>query len=584
MSRVKNNIDHLKEKIASLETELINTKHEYQHFVEKTNEMLKNLNKQDESIEIKRVARDITLLKKTKEELIKAKDIAERSLDVKRRFLTNMSHEIRNLMNGIIGMIELLATTKLDKNQSDYVKIINNSSQTLLNILNDILDLSKIEAKKMKLRLNPLQLVKTIEKVYSLFSQQASSKNNNLYYHIDKKLPNWILGDETRLIQIISNLISNAIKFSKDKGNINLSVDLLEKRKEQLFLKVSIKDSGIGISKNDQQSLFQNFHQIDTCSSKNYSGTGLGLAISSELVKYMNGEIDVISTPGLGSTFWFTFQTKEISENQIEISTHDNPFSKQFTSQQPSILLVDDNDINRKVASGIMIKFGCKVQEAFDGFHAIEKAKLVNFDLIFMDIQMPKMDGITTMRKIKKLKNHSTTPIIAMTAYAMEEDSTRFIKAGLDDYLAKPINAQSIINKIQQWVNFKPWGVSSDAIIEKGDYLVINQNTLNQFAKIGGQEFIKEILTDFEKEAQKLIVDIEKYLKKREYKKMQEKLHTLKGNAGTLGVEKLAKQTSIIDFEIKENNFEKLANEVRQLSLLFHEFKKNSQNLLTTNS
>ncbi|MEO1254047.1 MAG: PAS domain S-box protein, partial [Bacteroidota bacterium] len=251
------------------------------------------INKEDGNVEVEGVARDITPLKKTNEELIRAKDVAERSLKIKERFLANMSHEIRTPMNGIIGMIDLLASTRLDGEQSEYVKTINKSSQTLLNILNDILDLSKIEAGKMDLRLEPVQLVKTIEKVYDLFSQQASSKNNNLYYHIDDQIPEWIQGDETRLIQVLSNLTSNAIKFSEDKGNINMSIRLIKKRGKQLVFKVSIKDSGIGITESDQKSLFQSFHQLDNSSSKNFGGTGLGLAISRELVKSMQGDIGV---------------------------------------------------------------------------------------------------------------------------------------------------------------------------------------------------------------------------------------------------------------------------------------------------
>ena len=538
--------------------------------------------REDGNTEIEGVARDITPLKKTNEELVRAKDVAERSLKIKERFLANMSHEIRTPMNGIIGMIDLLASTRLDREQSEYVKTINKSSQTLLNILNDILDLSKIEAGKMDLRLEPVQLVKTIEKVYDLFSQQAHSKDNNLYYHIDDQIPEWILGDETRLIQVLSNLTSNAIKFSEDKGNINMSIRLLKKRGKQLVFKVSIKDSGIGITEEDQKSLFQSFHQLDNSSSKNFGGTGLGLAISRELVKSMQGDIDVVSTPGLGSTFWFTFMAEEIAVDQVETSQPDVPFSKQFTGKQPSILLVDDNDVNRKVATSIMKKSGCKIQEAYDGFHAIEKVHSTHFDLIFMDIQMPKMDGIKATEEIRKLKHGEKTPIIAMTAYSMEEDRERFLKAGLDDYLAKPIKADMLIEKIKRWVDFKPIEVSIDSIVEKTEDLVINQNTLNQLAKFGGQELIEATLLEFEQEAEELVTNTEKYLIKKAFEKMQGELHTLKGNAGTLGVEKLSKQAAYVEKQLKENKFEELDQGVQHLKVLFHEFKESSQNLLVT--
>ncbi|WP_420318169.1 PAS domain S-box protein [Ekhidna sp.] len=541
------------------------------------------INKDDGTAEIEGVARDVSQLKKTNEELKRAKEMAERSLKIKERFLANMSHEIRTPMNGIIGMIDLLASTSLDGEQSEYVKTINKSSQTLLNILNDILDLSKIEAGKMDLRLQPVHLVKTIEKVYDLFSQQASSKDNNLYYHIDENIPEWILGDETRLIQVLSNLTSNAIKFSENKGNINMSIRLVKKRGKQYVFKVSIKDSGIGISEEDQKSLFQSFHQLDNSSSKNFGGTGLGLAISRELVKSMKGDIGVVSTPGLGSTFWFTFMAEEVSADEVKETKPDKPFTKEFTGKQPKILLVDDNDVNRKVASSIMIKSGCHVEEAFDGFHAIEKVSNQNYDLIFMDIQMPKMDGLKATQEVRKLKYGGNTPIIAMTAYSMEEDRERFLKAGLDDYLAKPIKAEMLIDKIKKWVDFKPIEVSIDAIIEKAEELAINQNTLNQLAKFGGQELIEATLVDFEEEAEELVAKTESFLQSKDYEKMKGELHTLKGNAGTLGVEKLSKQAAHIEKRLKENKFEGLEEEVNILKELFQEFKESSQNLLVTN-
>lgn len=541
------------------------------------------INKDDGSVEIEGVARDVSKLKETNEELKRAKEMAERSLKIKERFLANMSHEIRTPMNGIIGMIDLLASTMLDEEQSEYVKTINKSSQTLLNILNDILDLSKIEAGKMDLRQQPVHLVKTIEKVYDLFSQQASSKDNNLFYHIDDNIPEWILGDETRLIQVLSNLTSNAIKFSETKGNINMSIRLLKKRGKQFVFKVAIKDSGIGISEEDQKSLFQSFHQLDNSSSKNFGGTGLGLAISRELVKSMKGEIGVVSTPGLGSTFWFTFMAEEISAESVSTSQPDKPFTKEFTGQEPKILLVDDNDVNRKVASSIMIKSGCKVEEAFDGFHAIEKVEKEDFDLIFMDIQMPKMDGIKATHEVRKLKHGANTPIIAMTAYSMEEDRERFLKEGLDDYLAKPIKADMLIDKIKKWVDFKPIEVSIESIAEKTEDLAINQNTLNQLAKYGGQELIEATLHEFEEEAELLVINTQRYLDEKEYEKMRGELHTLKGNAGTLGVEKLSKQAADIEKRLKENKFEGLGKEVQLLKKLFNEFKESSQNLLVTN-
>ncbi|MEM6641693.1 MAG: PAS domain S-box protein [Bacteroidota bacterium] len=531
------------------------------------------IHKDDQGMEIEGVARDITQLRQANEQLKKAKETAEHSLKVKERFLANMSHEIRTPMNGIIGMIDVLASTPLDGEQTEFVKTINKSSQTLLNILNDILDLSKIEAGKMDLKREPIDLLKTMEKVYSLYTQQASQKGHTLFYHVDPEIPKWILADETRLIQIISNLTSNSIKFNNKKGDINMSIRIQERIGNTYLFKVSVKDSGIGISEEDKEALFQSFHQLDNSSSKNFGGTGLGLAISKELVRAMAGEIGVVSTVGLGSTFWFTFKSTKVDSDHEEPQS-DTALRDQFINQKPRILLVDDNDVNRKVASNILIKSGCSVIEAVDGFQAIEKVQHQRFDLILMDIQMPKMDGTEATQKIRDLGLKKCPPIIAMTAYSMEEDRDRFIGAGLDDYLSKPIKADALIRKIKEWLQLSHEVQENGATSkqEKRDQ-VINQETLDQLAKYGGQELISSALADFEEEATQLVRNTIMQYKDRNFAKMKGELHTLKGNSGTLGVEKLATQAAYIERKLKENNFDHLKEELVRLNELFKEFK-----------
>ena len=533
-------------------------------------------------IEIEGVARDITRLKKTNVELRHAKEVAEHSLQIKERFLANMSHEIRTPMNGIIGMIDLMGSTTLDNEQSEYVRTIKHSSDTLLNILNDILDLSKIEAGKMELRQKPVRLVETFERIYELFSQQAHLNNTQLYYHLDKKLPEWVLADETRLLQVISNLTSNAIKFSHTKGNINISIRIREDKDHDMVFQVSVKDSGIGISEEDQKKLFQSFSQVDNSSSKIYGGTGLGLAISKELVKSMDGEIGVVSTPGLGSTFWFTFSARRINEPS-EFTEPESEISiiKEFTSQEPRVLLVDDNDINRRVANQILTKSGCQVIEASDGYTAIDLVSEQEFDLIFMDIQMPKMDGIEATRQIKALEKQKFPPIVAMTAYSMEEDRAKFLSQGMDDYLAKPIKANSLIEKVKNWVNFEPkTTVDSEVFSKTNELLVINQNTLNHLHKYGGTELIQSVLQEFEEEASEQVVNAPVWLSSEDHESLRTALHTLKGNAGTLGVEKVSRQAEYIEKKLKENNFDQLEQDLNDLNQLFLEFQESYRNLL----
>lgn len=532
--------------------------------------------------EIEGVARDISKLKKTNRALREAKELAERSLKIKERFLANMSHEIRTPMNGIIGMIDLLGSTGLDTEQSEYIRTIKKSSDSLLNILNDILDLSKIEAGKMKLRKEPVKLIDTFEKVYELYSQQAHLSNNSLYYHLNDELPEYILTDETRLMQVLSNLTSNAIKFSPKKGTINLSIRVLEKAGNVYKFKVSIKDSGIGISKTDLEKLFQSFSQIDSSSSKTFSGTGLGLAISKELVRSMGGDIGVASTPGFGSTFWFTFTAESVDASSLPRKKEENVFVKQFTDSSPRILLVDDNHINRNVASNILKKSGCEVIEAESGFEAIDKVQQGEYDLIFMDIQMPDMDGIEATKQIKSLHLTHTPPVVAMTAYSMEEDQARFLHNGLDDYIAKPIKANALIDKVKAWLNFELKPVGSDVFDEATEELVINQNTLNQLYKYGGKELIESVLLDFDKEATDQVKKVRKYYQGKEYKKMQSELHTLKGNAGTFGVEKLAMAARDLEKLLKEDKFENLEPQIAQLKSCLEEFKESYRHFIKT--
>lgn len=536
----------------------------------------------DEAIGVEGVARDISAIKEANRELQKAKEYAEKSLAIKERFLANMSHEIRTPMNGIIGMIDLLGSTKLDTEQFDYVKTIQKSSETLMVILNDILDLSKIEAGKMELKRQPVQLVATFEKLYDLFSQQAFANNTNLYYHIDSKTPTTVLTDETRLLQVLSNLTSNAIKFSDGKGTINISLRLTEKKGEKLTFKVQVKDEGIGIPKNQISNLFINFNQLDNSSTKSYGGTGLGLAISKEIVQTMGGKIGVASTPGLGSTFWFTFHAEEISQ-QEETGLQSREFAKikkEFIKDSPRILVVDDNKVNRTVAFQILEKSGCEVDLAESGAMAVDKIQSSEYDLIFMDIQMPEMDGVETTNKIKSLNLPHTPPIVAMTAYSMEDDDKKFIAAGLDDYVPKPIRAQDIIAKVKDHLTFEPREIKQTKFAEEDRALVINQNTLNQLSKYGGLELLESVLSEFEQEARELLDNCMKFYEQNEIEGIRKELHTLKGTAGTLGVEILERKVVALELQLKTADTTNLKNQLDSIMESYIEFQENYKNII----
>jgi signal transduction histidine kinase/CheY-like chemotaxis protein len=547
-------------------------------------------------VEVEGVARDISELKKTAEELLIAKDEAERSLKVKERFLANMSHEIRTPMNGVIGMIDLMYETPLNPEQKDYVQTIKKSSETLLTILNDILDLSKIEAGKMDLHNAPLDINEILERLVALFRQRAIEKNNKLIYKIAEDVPAYLIADQTRLLQIFSNLTSNALKFTEN-GDVTISLSRISSNGKIHVLKGEITDSGIGISEKDQKLLFGAFQQVDNSTKKSFGGTGLGLAISRELCRLMKGDMGVVSSHGKGSTFWFTIEVRSttISPTLSENSENEIKLTNFFKGYSPKILLVDDNQVNRKVASEILLKSGCEVITADSGAKAIAIfGEKYGFDVIFMDIQMPEMDGIETTKKMRQLYGNALPKVVAMTAYSMQHDRERFLSEGMDDYVPKPIRASILIQKVNELVPNSKAKVevlevvsSTETIREtvisnspiNPEFQVFDMKIVNQLKEMVGEEMLISVFEDFEREAEEQIQNA-KNAYPNDVKTIQQELHTLKGNSGTIGLARIHDITEIIEVPSKTGDLTHFQANLVFLEEEFKVFRENYKTLL----
>lgn len=396
--------------------------------------------------------RDMRLQKAAEEELRKAKELAEDAATTKANFLATMSHEIRTPLNGVIGIATLLRDTQLDEIQQDYVSTLKRSAEVLLSLINDILDFSKMDAGKVQLESRPFALTALMHDLHSMFHSQFEQKHLKANYQLDPQLPAWLQGDEHRLRQVFINLMGNALKFTQ-QGEVSLRVQQLEQHESSYLIRFSVQDSGIGISSAAQARLFEAFTQADSSTTRQFGGTGLGLTISKKIVELMHGNLQVESSEGKGSLFFFDIRLSQ-ADSPV---THSLPAVTVCTqsTQEKRLLLVEDNKINQLVAGKFLQKFGYQYDIAENGAEALERMETQAYDAILMDCQMPVLDGFETTKRIRLLEQSSQrhVPIIGLTANALEGDREKCLACGMDDFTTKPIKIDELESKLTRWTS-----------------------------------------------------------------------------------------------------------------------------------